>query len=916
MSKTKQKISLERRTFCAGTLGLAALGPLGLVGCGGGDSSTTTSSGDKTPQLMAAGTFVHPGLLHTQADFDRMSQKVAANASPWIDGWNKLIANSHASLSWTPNPQAIISRGADNTYPDNSAIFFNDVAAAYACALRWKVSGNTAYADKAIQIMNAWSSTLTTIGGISGNPGNDGYLMAGIQGYQFANAGEIMRTYSGWAASDFARFQSMMLNVFYPVNHRFLPSSIVVYSNWDLCCVASIMAIGVLCDNQSLFDEAVTYFKSGLGNGCVAQTVYYLHPGYLGQTQESGRDQGHNTLSISLLTVICEMAWNQGVDLYGYDNNRVLAGAEYVAKGNLIQSGTTYYSVPFATYVNHNTTDTVFSTVGQGTIRPMWSMIYNHYVNRKGLDAPYCKKFTDQTQPEGGGGNYGTTSGGYDQLGYGTLTYTRDPIASGAVPSGLTASVTSGQVTLSWWGTAYATSYNVKRSITAGGPYTTIATGISDLLTYTDSGLAAGTYYYVVTAMTPTGETAASNEAKAFTAVRLHTYLTFDEGSGTSAADSSGNGHAGTLVNAAWTVGKKSNAVSLNGSNGYVSLPAGAFTDLGDFTIATWVYWNASSSQVEARIFDFGWDINHYMCLIPHCGGANVLRFAFTLDGIDGEQRINGTAELPYGQWVHVAVTVAGSVGTLYVNGSAVGSNTAMRYAPFRLGSTSQNWIGRAQYSNKPYFNGKVDDFRIYTGALSATEIAALSMKLSSPLPSPMSDADVNWVGLAGSAAYSNGVYTVAGSGWDIWSNADAFNFASTSITGDATITARVVSQSNTNEWAKAGVMMRSGLDGNASHVMVMITPANGVQMAYRTSAGDPTSWAGSVPGIAAPYWVRLTRTGGTFTGFVSPDGVNWTQVGSVSFGMPSPLLAGLAVTAHDNQLLNVATFDNVALPA
>ena len=72
------------------------------------------------------------------------------------------------------------------------------------------------------------------------------------------------------------------------------------------------------------------------------------------------------------------------------------------------------------------------------------------------------------------------------------------------------------------------------------------------------------------------------------------------------------------------------------------------------------------------------------------------------------------------------------------------------------------------------------------------------------------------------------------------------------------------------------------------------------------------TNWGGSVSGIAAPYWVRLTRAGSTFTGFISPDGVNWTQVGSVSFAMPSTLLTGLAVTAHDNQLLNVATFDNV----
>jgi hypothetical protein len=245
------------------------------------------------------------------------------------------------------------------------------------------------------------------------------------------------------------------------------------------------------------------------------------------------------------------MAWNQGIDLYGYDNNRFLAGAEYVAKGNLIQSGSTYYSVPFARYTNGSATDTVFATAAQGSVRPEWALIYNHYVNRKGLAAPYTQKFATLVQPEGGGGNYGPNSGGYDQLGYGTLTATRDPIASGAAPSGLTAIASAGQVVLSWWGTAYATSYNVKRSAVAGGPYTTIATGVTDLLSYTDGGLAAGSYYYVATAVTPSGETAASNEAIAITANQLQTNLAFDDGSGTGAADSSGNAHAGTLVSRA-----------------------------------------------------------------------------------------------------------------------------------------------------------------------------------------------------------------------------------------------------------------------------------------------------------------------------------------------------------------------------
>lgn len=674
-----------------------------------------------TGQTEPQSRFIHPGLLHTEADFARMRAKVAAGASPWMDDWKILIANPHSQLGWRPRPTEKVIRGA--VPGQNVAAFFNDVHAAYQCALRWKVSGDAAYADKAVSILNAWSGTLKEVSGNS-----DRFLAVGIYGYEFANAAEIMRTYPGWKAADFARFQTMMLTVFYPMNHDFLTrhngAAITNYwANWDLCNMASIEAIGVLCDRRDLYNEALTYFKTGAGNGAMDKAVYYVHPGNLGQWQEAGRDQGHTTLGIALMGPICEMAWNQGDDLYGYDNNRFLAGAEYVAKYNLGKD------VPFEPYSwgmgqkGTRQTQPGISPASRGIDRPAWELVFNHYVNRKGIAAPYTAQFAAKVRPEGGGGNFGPNSGGYDQLGFGTLTFTRDPQVADPGPSGLTARLSGGAPVLSWWGAAGAASYNVKRSPKAGGPYVTIASGVKDLLTYTDTNVKPSQYFYVVTGVRDGKETEPSNEAHVSTAAELQTQLKFDETSGRKAADASGNGHTCVLNGGAtWATGRNGNAVALNGVDGYVSLPTNLTAKLSDFTISAWIYLNAS--QTWARIFDFGDDRGRYLFLTPN--GAGKLRFATSTVYGYNEQVIDGVAPLPTNQWVHVAVTLSGRVGTLYVNGVAVGSNPAMDFPPFQIGATPRNWIGRSQFRSDPYLNGKVDDFRIYSGALNAQEVAAL----------------------------------------------------------------------------------------------------------------------------------------------------------------------------------------------
>ena len=180
-------------------------------------------------------------------------------------------------------------------------------------------------------------------------------------------------------------------------------------------------------------------------------------------------------------------------------------------------------------------------------------------------------------------------------------------------------------------------------------------------------------------------------------------------------------------------------------------------------------------------------------------------------------------------------------------------------------------------------------------------------------LPSPWTSSDVGSVGMAGSASHSSGTFTAVGSGADIWGTADAFRYVYQQVSGDVTLTARVVSMTNTDGWAKAGVMMRNTLTNNSQHALTAVTISNGLAFQRRLTSGAESQHTGGGAG-SAPYWVRLQRSGSTFTSFVSTNGTSWTQVGSVTITMNASIYLGLAVTSHNNSALCTATFDNVSI--
>ncbi len=167
---------------------------------------------------------------------------------------------------------------------------------------------------------------------------------------------------------------------------------------------------------------------------------------------------------------------------------------------------------------------------------------------------------------------------------------------------------------------------------------------------------------------------------------------------------------------------------------------------------------------------------------------------------------------------------------------------------------------------------------------------------------------------VGGFAEGPTGTYTITARGADIWGTSDEFHFAYKQLSGPGTIIAKVDNVRNTNNWAKAGVMIRDTLDPDSPHAMMVVTPAQGVAFQRRAIRGD-ISYGTTEAGVTAPQWVKIERDmGGNITASYSSDGNSWTQVGSELITMSTPMYIGLAVTAHVNTMTCEATFSNVQI--
>ena len=151
--------------------------------------------------------------------------------------------------------------------------------------------------------------------------------------------------------------------------------------------------------------------------------------------------------------------------------------------------------------------------------------------------------------------------------------------------------------------------------------------------------------------------------------------------------------------------------------------------------------------------------------------------------------------------------------------------------------------------------------------ALAAILFTYSTSALAQGLPTGWASAGVGSPGSGGNAAVSGGTWTVSGGGTDIWGVSDQFQFVSRTLRGDGSVVARVASVGNTSGWAKSGVMIRGDASAGAAYADVVVTPSNSIVFQWRTSAGVSAQTVAAGGSVAAPAWVRVTRSGGSLSG-------------------------------------------------
>ncbi|MET7492317.1 alginate lyase family protein [Streptomyces sp900116325] len=350
----------------------------------------------KAATAAAPASFTHPGVLVSRPQLDFVRGKVQAGAQPWKSAYDQMMASKYASLTRTAKPRAIVECGSYSNPNYGCTDEREDAIAAYTLALAWYITQDSRYAQKSIEIMDAWSAV------IQDHTNSNAPLQTGWAGSSWPRAAEIIKyTYSSWPNS--GRFATMLRNVYLPKVINGSNSN----GNWELSMTEAAIGIAVFLEDRTAYDKAVTKFR-----GRVPAYIYITADGALpktapgsgldtrdkiigywqgqstfmdGLSQETCRDLTHTGYGISAISHIAETSRIQGQDLYPEIAERLRHALGLHAKYQLGAA------VP--------------STLCGGTLKdnlgPITEVGFNALHNRMGIAMTNTQTLTEQQRPAG-----------------------------------------------------------------------------------------------------------------------------------------------------------------------------------------------------------------------------------------------------------------------------------------------------------------------------------------------------------------------------------------------------------------------------------------------------------------------------------------------------------------------------------
>lgn len=352
---------------------------------------TVSTVADPSGIPAAPAGFLHPGILVNAAQLAEIKRRVDAGTEPQKSALLALKSDPLGALAYEPHPRETVECGPYSNPDLGCKAEQSDSEAAYSQALLWAITGNPAYAENAIKIMNAWSATLK-----GGHTNANGPVQAAWCGEQFPRAAEIIRyTYKKWPDADIARFQNLLRT-------QYLPSLVhgcTENGNKEIAMSDALINIGIFDDDRAVFElglkmwrgrmPACIYLKSDGPKpieppGC---TAIWSNKGLMpelvdGLLQETARDSQHANLTLAALVYGAETARQQGLDLYAEAGRRIPAALEFQAQYLKPNNATPPANLEFNEH-------------------PTWEVAYNHFHNRLGQDLPKMAAVLARIRPTG-----------------------------------------------------------------------------------------------------------------------------------------------------------------------------------------------------------------------------------------------------------------------------------------------------------------------------------------------------------------------------------------------------------------------------------------------------------------------------------------------------------------------------------